>query len=62
MQTAVEDGPVELAGVLLHQEVGLALAVEQAEGLAVGADKDHAAAGINLGARKVANFSPTDSV
>ena len=33
VEAAVEDGPVKLARVLLGQEVGLALAVEQAERL-----------------------------
>lgn len=33
METTVEDGPVELTGVLLGQEVSLALAVKQAERL-----------------------------
>lgn len=74
MEAAVEDGPVKLARVLLGQEVGLALAVQQAERLEapsasqsacsrvylrVSTDKDLAVSGIDLGTGKVAQLSPT---
>ena len=59
VQAAEEDGPVELARVLLGQEVRLGLAVQEAERLAVHTDKDFAAARVDLATRECTDFGPT---
>ena len=60
VETTVEDGPVELTGVLLGLEVGSALAVQQTEGLGITTDIDDTMTGINLGTREGTNFGPRE--
>lgn len=49
---------MELARVLLGNKVGGTLVVEEAESLAVTADKDFAVARVDLGSGEGADFSP----
>lgn len=58
VETTVEDGPVELTGVLLSLEVGSTFTVQQTERLGITTDKDDTMAGINLGTREGTNFGP----
>lgn len=58
VETTVEDGPVEFTGVLLGEEVGFALTVQETEGLAVSTDENLTVSRVDLGSGKVAEFSP----